>query len=250
MKIGIAVPCYNEEHRIDIEYWKKLIEENESVIWTFVDDGSRDNTLSIIRDNLSYSNSNIVSLKNNLGKSEAVRFGMQRIIENNQSILAVGFLDSDSAFTAPDIARMLNLSKEKFSGESSRIDSLISSRVKLAGRNILRDTKRHYISRVLLTLINWNWREAPYDTQSGFKIFRNSGSFKTALELPFQTKWFVDLEIFARIGAMKGPNRIWEEPAEAWKEVPGSKIGWETSIEILKDIQLITKISTKARKNI
>jgi dolichyl-phosphate beta-glucosyltransferase len=249
MIIGIAVPCYNEEHRIDIEYWKKLIEENESVIWTFVDDGSRDNTLSIIRDNLSYSNSNIVSLKNNLGKSEAVRFGMQRIIETNQSILAIGFLDSDSAFTVPDIARMVNLSKEKFSDENSRIDSLISSRIKLAGRNILRDTKRHYISRVLLTLINWNWREAPYDTQSGFKIFRNSGSLKTALEIPFQTKWFVDLEIFARIGAMKGPNQIWEEPAEAWQEVPGSKIGWKTSIDILRDIRLITKISTKARKN-
>jgi glycosyltransferase involved in cell wall biosynthesis len=250
MNVGIAIPCYNEEHRIDIKYWKKIIEENERVIWTFVDDGSRDNTLSIIRDKLSYPNVSIVSLKKNLGKSEAVRFGMQRIIEVNQSILAIGFLDSDSAFTVSDIRRMVGLSKAKFSDENSRIDSLISSRVKLAGRDILRDSKRHYISRVLLTIINWNWREAPYDTQSGFKIFRNSESLKKALELPFQTKWFVDLEIFARIGAMKGPNQIWEEPAEAWQEVPGSKIGWKAYIEILKDILMITKISTKARKNI
>ncbi|CAN1484328.1 WcaA Glycosyltransferases involved in cell wall biogenesis [Candidatus Nanopelagicaceae bacterium] len=247
--IGIVVPCYNEELRIDVKYWQEIIGENENVYWVFVDDGSKDRTRIVLREMLNYENVKLLALEKNQGKSEAVRFGMRELLRRNESIFAIGFLDSDSAFTASDVERMIDLCDEKFKDKNSQINILISSRVKLAGRSITRDLKRHYISRVLLTVINWKWSGAPYDTQSGFKIFKNSSTLEVATELPFQTKWFVDLELFARSGAMNGPNQIWEEPVHSWKEVPGSKIGLKSSVKILKEIVLIMKILSRARSN-
>ena len=249
MSIGIVVPCFNEELRLNLDYWHQLITEIHQVDWIFVNDGSEDNTLNVLRENLKFKNVQVLNLERNQGKSEAVRYGMLEFSKRLKSYFAIGFLDSDSAFSTCDVKRLVELCEKKIFQETHGFEAVISSRVKLAGRTISRNTNRHYISRILLTLVNWKWSEAPYDTQSGFKIFRNSTMLTSALEIPFRTKWFVDLELFARMGAMSGPNRIWEEPVQSWLEVPGSKIGAKTSFKITKDIYSIMKIASSARRS-
>ncbi len=250
MSVGLVVPCYNEETRLNLDYWLRLITEINHVDWIFVDDGSRDKTLNILREQFKFENVTVLALEENHGKSEAVRTGMLEFVRREKLYSGIGFLDSDAAFSDTDVKHLIDLCAQKFTPDNQSFEAVISSRVKLAGRSISRNTTRHYISRILLTFINWNWRDAPYDTQSGYKIFRNTKQFKLALENPFRTKWFIDVELFARIGAMNGRNQIWEEPVQSWLDVPGSKIGIKTSIKIIKDLYLIKKIAILARRNV
>ena len=39
----IVIPCFNEEHRLDTEYWNNLI-SRMGYHWIFVNDGSTDGT--------------------------------------------------------------------------------------------------------------------------------------------------------------------------------------------------------------
>ena len=250
MSVGIVVPCYNEEIRLNLDYWHQIINKINHVDWVFVDDGSKDKTLNVLTEQFRFENVTVLALEENHGKSEAVRNGMLEFVRREKSYSGIGFLDSDSAFSVNDVEHLIDLCAQKFTPDNQGFKAVISSRVKLAGRSISRNTTRHYISRILLTFINWNWRDAPYDTQSGYKIFRNSTELKLALENPFRTKWFVDVELFARIGAMNGRNQIWEEPVQSWLEIPGSKIGMRTSIKIIKDVYLIKRIAILARRNL
>jgi hypothetical protein len=82
-----------------------------------------------------------------------------------------------------------------------------------------------------------------YDPQSGFKLFRISETLKTALNKPFTTRWFVDLEILSFYAKEK--NCIVEEPISTWKDISGSKIQIIEYPQILIDL---IKIKYKIRK--
>ena len=47
-KLAMIVPCYNEELRLNPDYWNYIISKSESIKWYFVDDGSDDNTISLL----------------------------------------------------------------------------------------------------------------------------------------------------------------------------------------------------------
>lgn len=248
MTIGIVVPCYNESMRIKIDYWSELITSEIDVVWLFMDDGSTDETLSIISSFSQHTNVSIKSLRKNQGKSEAIRCGALELLHLNSEICAVGFLDADGAFSCNEVIRIIDIARDLLVVANTKIECVVSSRVKLAGRDISRNKLRHYISRVLLTVVNWKWDHSPYDTQSGFKIYLKSQSFELALQKPFVTKWFLDLELFARIGAMTGENKIWEEPVGSWVEVPGSKLGPRSVLTVCKEILFILRIARSARR--
>jgi hypothetical protein len=104
-------------------------------------------------------------------------------------------------------------------------DAVISSRVSLSGREINRKSSRHYLGRLIATVLTRKWSDAPYDTQSGYKLFLNSRSFRDAIESGFSTRWFVDVELLTRIGINnKGFLNVWEEPLFYWNDVAGSKL--------------------------
>jgi hypothetical protein len=140
----------------------------------------------------------------------------------------VGYLDSDGAFPVTDVLSMIQRVKD-FRGntESEMFDSVILARVALSGRRIRRKLTRHYIGRVVATIVTMNWQDAPYDTQSGFKLFQNSLSLRNSLEKEFRTRWFFDVELLTRIGINnRGALRIWEEPATSWNDVAGSNLSY------------------------
>ena len=80
-KVSILVPCYNEEKSLPLLYpeLKKLMDSQCEYEWEvlFVNDGSRDNTISIIKtlreadERISY-----VDLSRNFGKENAMLAGI------------------------------------------------------------------------------------------------------------------------------------------------------------------------------
>ena len=79
-KISILVPCYNEEKSLPLFYQeiKKLINNERDYEWEvlFVNDGSKDNTLSIIKAlRVADSHVSYVNLSRNFGKERAMLAG-------------------------------------------------------------------------------------------------------------------------------------------------------------------------------
>lgn len=80
--ISVVVPSYNEEESLGA-FYKELISSlskiNQSHEVIFVDDGSRDNSLTILKDIANKDkNVRIFSFRKNQGKAEALTFGFQK----------------------------------------------------------------------------------------------------------------------------------------------------------------------------
>jgi len=234
----MIVPCFNEEERFNVDYWNKLTHKTSDIFWIFVNDGSTDQTLALLRA-LNGANVRILNLDSNLGKSEAIRLGFINLIAEKNDLDFVGYIDSDSAFEGSEVSLVLKGVSEYFRSDAN-LSAIFTSRVALAGRNIQRKSFRHYLGRMIITFITWSWATAPYDTQSGFKIYRVSQFLDTQLEQPFLTKWFIDIELLARIGSL--PRiKILELPLNSWVDVSGSHIR-------IKDFPLIALDIFTARR--
>ena len=235
-KVVMVVPCFNEYKRFNLEYWGNILELLPQIEWHFVDDGSTDKTVELLESLHKYSNVQVIRNDRNRGKAEAIRQGMNAVLHENSKIDFMGYVDSDGAFSATDIEKLINIAlNERLKPE--RRDVWISSRVGLAGRAISRKTSRHYLGRLVATFITLGWRGAPYDTQSGFKIFMNSPQFQDSLKMKFRTRWFFDIEMLNRIAIRKSASlNIWEEPLSSWVDVSGSHIKASQYFQIIRDL--------------
>lgn len=255
IKNFIVVPCYNEALRWNREYWSKMLAISD-VHWIFVDDGSTDDTFELVKLTATTKNSEVLSLEKNGGKAEAVRAGLSRALDNSADGM-VGFMDSDGAFSPDDLVRILKASQE-LCLDKRLFDSIWASRVALAGRNIRRSKMRHYVGRVISTLLSGaaksqskNERMLPYDTQAGLKTFSASATFREVLQEPFRTRWFFELEILLRWSSKNSNEsmmRIWEVPLNNWFEVPGSKITSREYLRILREIFYVMAYSTRSSR--
>jgi glycosyltransferase involved in cell wall biosynthesis len=225
-RIAIIVPCYNEENRFPIQYWKEIVRAENEIRWLFIDDGSSDRTLEILQDLCAGTLSRVSKCPKNGGKGNAIRKGFLEMLETEPEIEVLGYLDSDGAFSKDDIFRLANIAIQRISSSMTQpADAVISSRVSLSGREIKRKSTRHYLGRLIATVLTRKWSDAPYDTQSGYKLFLNSRSFRDAIKSDFSTRWFVDVELLTRIGINnKGNLNVWEEPLFYWNDVAGSKL--------------------------
>ncbi len=234
-KFAIVIPCFNEELRLNLAYWNRIIIENRQCTWLFVDDGSSDRTSEILNQIAKSETVSFISLKKNVGKAEAIRFGILELLGRQSNFDWIGYLDADGAFSPEDInSLMFSYGTNETKTNLVKADVLIAARVALAGRTVHRSAMRHYLGRILATLICRNWIDSPYDTQSGYKIFANSTSFQVSLQETFRTRWFVDIEIMTRVALNKDTQlRVWEEPVTTWHDVTGSKLGFSQFFTIL-----------------
>jgi glycosyltransferase involved in cell wall biosynthesis len=232
-KICLVVPCYNEFRRWDDSYWQKLsLIENLDLV--FVNDGSTDGTLELIMGVTSRFNYSLVNLEVNAGKAEAVRHGF--LATSESSSFGIGFLDADCAFSVEEVTRQLNTFLDRNGNDEADV-SVWSSRVQLAGRHIQRSSSRHYLARILLTILASRLNFKIYDPQSGLKIYPNSPKVRDCFSKKFNTRWFVDLEIYLRYFEINGEYMsVWEEPVNSWKDVPGSKIVSKEYLGIFREI--------------
>ncbi len=237
--IGLVVPCYNEENRLDVQSFTAKLLSSPSLSILFVNDGSSDDTLRVIQKIVSSvpQRALVLSLEKNEGKGEAVRQGMLSLVKDGKHDI-VGFWDADLATSLAEI--------DTFILEFADVRTLgvIGSRVHLAGRKIERIAFRHYIGRAFTTLMSLTFNLPIYDTQCGAKLFR-AETLKPILSEPFCSRWIFDVELIVRISALpsvKGLSWLYEVPLREWKNVSGTKrTFFAYSTAVIDYIRLVIK---------
>lgn len=211
----LVVPCFNEANRIQLPRFVEFLVAHPQFCCLFVDDGSTDNTYTLLFDvQRAYPKQiELLKLDKNCGKAEAVRRGMLRAFENSE-YQYVGFIDAD--LSAP-LEVMKELLKELT--ENDQWHSAFGSRVKRLGAIIDRRLKRHIMGRVFATLSTNLLGVVVYDSQCGAKLFRRE-VVTLLFGKPFVSNWIFDLEIILR-AKQKG---IVEVPVSEWRETGQSKI--------------------------
>ena len=255
--ITLIVPTYNEASRWPHEYWNSLL-SIDSIRWIFVNDGSSDGTKDLLSNLTNPMNYEVINVKENKGKAEALRNGFQHYFSNHfvDERQLVGFIDADDAFRRDDLLRVCEIARSKQSKfiEGTTPEGVVStqavwaSRIALSGRNIERKRFRHYLGRLVAHFLNLKIERLPYDSQCGFKIFSSTKDLEDAMVTPFQTRWFVDIEILLRLRRQRD-FIPWEEPLESWIDIPGSHLTFRETIRIANDIRkLLTINSSKPTK--
>lgn len=241
-KILFVVPCFNEGSRIDLDYFERLI-QLPYTFWIFVNDGSTDNTFHLLEKLCVRDNTKLISNQVNSGKSKSLQSGFNQGINSQEEFEWIGFIDSDCVIIHADIDRILRLARD------SNYDSIFSSRVKLAGRLINRKRFRHFFGRLIAGIFSSTWPSMPYDTQCGFKLFKNTSTLQIALSEKFHTRWFFDIEVVLNLTKASGAKvKIWEEPLTLWCDIEGSKIGWSQAGKILMEVAYIYYCLLRLRK--
>lgn len=222
----VVVPCYNEAGRLQPGRFSEFLAEDQQIHFLFVNDGSKDATLSILEALRARHPDRIEVLDQrvNGGKAEAVRSGMLYAIASGRNSVT-GFWDADLATPLYVIPRLLAKLREE-----PALEMIFGSRVRLLGHAIHRKTIRHYLGRCFATAVSIVLGLPVYDTQCGAKLFRITPALRVILASPFLSRWIFDVEIIARFLAIHNKdgdyafNAIYEHPLPRWEDVAGSKV--------------------------
>jgi glycosyltransferase involved in cell wall biosynthesis len=219
----VVVPCYNEATRLDGATFRAWAATHPDVGFLFVDDGSTDDTRTVLGALKDDAALRILALDQNGGKAEAVRQGVLHAL-TLPGVERVGFWDADLATpldAIPSFEAVLDARPE--------VEIVLGSRVRLLGRKVERKAARHYFGRVAATAVSSLFDFSVYDTQCGAKLFRVTPTLPALFAQPFVTRWIFDVEILVRWRNAAAPGtdlerHIVELPLERWTDVDGSKI--------------------------
>lgn len=232
--VGVVIPCYNEEARILSDDFKKFVHANLGYHLCFVNDGSTDDTLRVLKE-LAKGKEEQISVydcEKNGGKAEAVRLGMLHLSEQKQ-FNYIGFLDADLSTNFKDFDDLVKTIS------NSKYKIVSGSRIKRMGANIAKDSARAIISKTVNYFIRKTLGMEFMDTQCGAKIMSKEVVEKT-FHKKFLTKWLFDVEIFMRMKKIYGEDKvqdmICEQPLNRWEHVDGSKLSLKDSMRIVGQI--------------
>jgi glycosyltransferase involved in cell wall biosynthesis len=217
----IVVPCYNEAERLDLHEFSAFLHSVPGVRFLFVNDGSRDATLSVLA-SLHEEHPDrveIVSLSRNAGKAEAVRQGLAYAAASESTF--VGYWDADLATPLDAIVDFLKVA-ERY----DEVEVVYGARAQLLGHRVSRTLSRRMISRICARLARIAVGLPISDTQCGAKLLRNNPRLRQALIKPFSAGWLFDVELFSRLAdtAASSTHAFYEYPLPEWTEVLGSKV--------------------------
>jgi glycosyltransferase involved in cell wall biosynthesis len=225
-RLCLIIPCYNEPGRLPGEEFRRHLQSQPYLHLVFVDDGSKDDTLGVLR-NLCEgfeSRTTILSYGLNQGKAEAVRTGINHAMAELQPDL-VGFWDADLATPLEELKAFLEVIERR-----PQVTMIFGARVKLLGRDIVRLPSRHYLGRVFATVASQMLRIPIYATQCGAKLFRVTPYLQRVFEQRFLSRWIFDIEIVTRFqraydgSASRLEQVLYEHPLSTWVDVAGSKV--------------------------
>lgn len=214
-KVALAVPCFNERGRLDVEQFAEGAEKNNLQI-LFVDDGSKDGTADFIAEKIgNCPKLGLLRCEQNRGKGAAVRVGVFQLAEASADAEWIGFWDADLSTPLDEVRHMLAFHEL----EGGQAEAIWASRVMRAGSHIERRFKRHLFGRFFATAAGELLGVRAYDTQCGAKLFRRDVVPAIFAE-EFVSRWIFDVELYQRLGH----DRILECPVLSWTDQPGSKI--------------------------
>lgn len=238
MQATIVIPCYNEASRLKKRDFLSFLETNDDVDFLFVNDGSSDDTLEILR---AFSAESLrvhyLNLQSNGGKAEAVRQGMIYAEQHFESEY-IGFWDADLATPLFEIKNfMLQM-------ELGNFDMVTGLRLLRLGAKVRRKRSRHLLGRVFATTSSTLINLPVYDTQCGAKLYRRK-IVTPLFSQPFITKWLFDVEILFRYKKVFGRdaaiNLVYEYPVMAWADVDGSQLKLRDFIKAPYELYKIKK---------
>jgi dolichyl-phosphate beta-glucosyltransferase len=228
-EISIVIPCYNEEKRIiptlkEINnYCSKHFKKYELII---VDDGSKDNTIFVIKE-LKLKNIKIILSKTNNGKGFVVKKGM--LLAKYKYVL---FSDADLATPIEEL--------EKLDKYVDRYDVVIASRKKKgANLKIKQPFKRRLMGNVFSWIISLFIVSGYKDTQCGFKLFKQTAA-KQIFSKVTLNGWLFDVEVLFLAKKLRFNVK---ELGVVWIDKEGSKVNF------LRDLNKVISEFFKIRMN-
>jgi dolichyl-phosphate beta-glucosyltransferase len=224
MNAVIVVPCYNEARRLPRDQYLDFLEAHDGFTLLFVNDGSRDETLDVLRGLQAErpARVEVLDLERNGGKAEAVRRG---VVHVGHDAPLIGFLDAD---LSTPLEALIDF-REVFVSRPE-VELVLGARVRLLGRNIERRQLRHLLGRAFATAASATLSLPVYDTQCGAKMWRPTAVLQDVFATPFSSRWVFDVELLARYAQAFGWDtgalsaRIVELPLTQWREVSGSRL--------------------------
>lgn len=199
----MIVPCYNEEKRLDLNYWEHVVLATKDIKWIFIDDGSSDNTSELLSQ--IPGGVEVKRLSSNLGKAEALRLGFQdATLQDNE---VIGFIDADQSFDREEVVQMCkkyrhraewNFSNQNYIAVFMSRNSISNDVASLGG------AFRKLFGTLISKINSAIWSELPSDTQCGFKFFKVSDKLLLALHDSFSNSWFFEIEMLMRIRSIQG----------------------------------------------
>lgn len=231
----IVIPFYNEEDRFKLDIFNQFYSKYPNIFFCLVNDGSTDNTSSMLERAGTPERVKVINLIKNSGKAEAVRTGIVQASEW-KDFEYIAYLDADFSAPLESIPYML-----KHAPDATFI---LGSRILILGKNIIRNNFRHYTGRIFATLASSTLNLPIYDTQCGAKVFRKE-LIDTAFDEPFFTTWLFDLEIIMRLVKKAGWQNFKETSVEVplyeWIEHGGSKVKLSYMFRLPFDLLKIRK---------
>jgi dolichyl-phosphate beta-glucosyltransferase len=224
--LSLIIPAYNEEARIvstlnNVRDYLAVTFDSWNIV--VVDDGSTDNTLSIMRQWAAENEGlRIVSYKPNVGKGYAVRQG---VFAADGEFIA--FSDADLSAPIEELAKLFDAVKKGY-------DIAIGSRaVKGASIPIHQPFYRELGGKGLNLIIQALAVPGICDTQCGFKLFRGDVA-REIFSRCFVNKWGFDVEVLylaRRLGYSIA------EIGVKWSHAEGSKIKpFPAALGIIRDL--------------
>ena len=109
--VSLVIPCFNERQRLRIDDLVALT-ARDSVSLVLVDDGSTDETLTLLRTiERTVPRVSVVALSSNLGKGEAVRAGLRSARASGSEW--VGYADADLSTPVTELERLVDLAAQR-----------------------------------------------------------------------------------------------------------------------------------------
>ena len=222
----IVVPCYNEAARLEVASFRNFSAAHPDYRLLFVNDGSTDATMEVLR-RLAVGSAGrieLLDLPRNGGKAEAVRQGMLHAFKTG--VPYVGFLDADLATPLSAMVQLCEILERR-----PECQAVIGCRLPLLGRSIQRRYLRQVLGNVFCFAASRVLGLKIRDTQCGAKLFRVTSESVRAFATPFVSRWIFDVEVIARLlglwreGKQIDPTAaIFEHVLEEWREVKGSRL--------------------------
>tara|TARA_R100001369_G_scaffold91454_2_gene132809 strand:- start:505 stop:1644 length:1140 start_codon:yes stop_codon:yes gene_type:complete len=238
--VGVVIPCYNEDDRLSSDQFRNFAYQNLGYHLCFVNDGSTDNTMKVLEElrKGNESNISIYNCEKNGGKAEAVRQGIQYLMQDEQ-LDYIGYLDADLSTDFRDFDDLVKTM------ETSKFKIVSGSRISRMGADITKESARKIISKTINIIIQKILGMPFKDTQCGAKVM-NREIASSMFQKKFITKWLFDVEIFMRMrkhyGKKEATNMICEQPLKRWIHADGSKLSMKDSIKIVGQLAKIAVV--------
>jgi len=233
MKNVIIIPCYNEAGRLKFNEFQNFIDTHPTYSICFVNDGSKDETLAQLQ-HFSQGQENrikIYDMPKNGGKAEAVRSGMNHMLDNYKTE-TIGFIDADLATGFEDykvLVKTLVTEDQKMVFGSRKMESEGE-----IDRSMFRKLASTVIGMMIKIIIGLPIK----DSQCGAKVFQVPTA-KYVFRKSFMSRWLFDVEMFIRIKNIFDDytmNYIKEVAVTNWEEVEGSHITVSDSLKFPKEL--------------